>query len=302
MPPGQPFYSYVETAYAQGIISGYNCGGPGEACDSQNRPYFRPANLITRAQASKMIDLARPPATPTPAPTTVCSGTTYQTFSSAGATLVPATDDIGNHCDDCNTTVTLPFPVTIYGTPYTSVNAGSNGLLEFGSDQAGAYFANCLPVQAGPPAFAATLFPYYDDLRTDVLTTTHGIYSATVGVAPDRDFVLRWQTTYFISDTLETNFEVVLHENSSTLSVIYGQNGTAAQSANPASGIQLNMGQYTAYACHTDLPAGLRVDYVPIGCGITPTATGPPSTATATATATPLPTGPPATATATPTP
>ena len=64
-----------------------------------------------------------------------------------------------------------------------------------------------------------------------------------------------------------------MNENSSVLSVIYGAGATVAQGANPASGIQLNLGQYTAYSCHTDLADGLRVDYVPIGCGITPTPT-----------------------------
>ncbi|HMA36694.1 MAG TPA: S-layer homology domain-containing protein, partial [Chloroflexia bacterium] len=38
VPPTHPFYSVVETAAAHQIVSGYACGGPGEVCDSQNRP------------------------------------------------------------------------------------------------------------------------------------------------------------------------------------------------------------------------------------------------------------------------
>jgi hypothetical protein len=30
-----------------GIAAGYPCGGPGEPCDSENRPYFRPGNNIS---------------------------------------------------------------------------------------------------------------------------------------------------------------------------------------------------------------------------------------------------------------
>ncbi len=45
--PGSPFYSYVETAAAHGVVSGYSDGT------------FRPANPITRAQLSKMILLAK---------------------------------------------------------------------------------------------------------------------------------------------------------------------------------------------------------------------------------------------------
>ena len=36
-------------------ISGYECGGPGEPCDSEDRPYFRPNNGVTRGQASKIV-------------------------------------------------------------------------------------------------------------------------------------------------------------------------------------------------------------------------------------------------------
>ena len=45
----------IQTAYAHGAISGYTCGGPGEACDSQNRPYFRQFNDATRGQIAKIV-------------------------------------------------------------------------------------------------------------------------------------------------------------------------------------------------------------------------------------------------------
>ena len=51
-------YNGVETAWSQGIIGGYQCGGSGEPCDAQSRPYFRPGNNVTRAQISKMVDSA----------------------------------------------------------------------------------------------------------------------------------------------------------------------------------------------------------------------------------------------------
>ena len=64
-------------------------------------------------------------ATPTPP---ACVGSTYQFFDSTGATMITATNDIGNHCDDCVTPLNLPFPVTVYGTPRTTANVGSNGM------------------------------------------------------------------------------------------------------------------------------------------------------------------------------
>ena len=66
VPPGHPFAPYVEAAAAQGVISGYACGGPGEGCDPQGRPYFRPFAGITRGQIAKVLGLAAgyPPALP----------------------------------------------------------------------------------------------------------------------------------------------------------------------------------------------------------------------------------------------
>src|SRR5207253_1359432 len=34
--------------------------------------------------------------------------------STATATIVPGTTDTGNHCDDCNTAITLPFAFRLY--------------------------------------------------------------------------------------------------------------------------------------------------------------------------------------------
>lgn len=56
---GSTFYTYVETAYNQGLISGYPCGGPGEPCvPPDNKPYFRPNNPVTRGQIAKIVVLA----------------------------------------------------------------------------------------------------------------------------------------------------------------------------------------------------------------------------------------------------
>jgi len=48
------FFNVIETAAALNIVSGYDCGGPGEPCDPQNRPYFRPYNNVTRGQLAKI--------------------------------------------------------------------------------------------------------------------------------------------------------------------------------------------------------------------------------------------------------
>ncbi len=71
VPYGSVFYQHIETAASHGIIGGYQCGGPGEPCDPQRRPYYRPGNFTTRAQICKIVYLAvtQTPPTPTPSPT-----------------------------------------------------------------------------------------------------------------------------------------------------------------------------------------------------------------------------------------
>jgi S-layer homology domain len=54
VPTTHPFFGVVETAHAQGVISGYDCGAPGEPCPGG---YFRPGVYITRGQMSKLIAL-----------------------------------------------------------------------------------------------------------------------------------------------------------------------------------------------------------------------------------------------------
>ena len=53
--PGSTFYDFIERLASRLVMSGYPCGGPGEPCDPQNRPYFRPANLVSRGQTSKIV-------------------------------------------------------------------------------------------------------------------------------------------------------------------------------------------------------------------------------------------------------
>ena len=50
-----PFYSEIMRLTNRSVMSGYPCGGPGEPCDPQDRPYFRWGNPVTRGQASKIV-------------------------------------------------------------------------------------------------------------------------------------------------------------------------------------------------------------------------------------------------------
>jgi carboxypeptidase T len=50
-----PFYQEIMRLTNRNVMSGYACGGSGEPCDSENRPYFRWGSPVTRGQASKIV-------------------------------------------------------------------------------------------------------------------------------------------------------------------------------------------------------------------------------------------------------
>ena len=79
----------------------------------------------------------------------------------------------------------LPFPVSLYGVPYTDAQIDSNGVLAF--TQASSTFSNsCLP---GDP-YTDAIFAHWDDLRTDNSGAGCAVYpGGTCGIftgLPDR--------------------------------------------------------------------------------------------------------------------
>jgi hypothetical protein len=196
-------------------------------------------------------------------------------------------------------------------------SVGSDGDIHFtGPYNKLFWWPGCVPVDpgSGQDPFLNTLFPNYADLVTDESVGPCpgcGIFTQTVGTAPNRQFVIRWKANYFNSPPgpAQAEFEVLLTEGSNTLSVIYGATGDNGLTA--VSGIQQDLNVFTSFSCNEAvLTPGVRVNYIPTSCGSptpTPTATAtathtPTATPTATATATHTPTATPtATATHTPT-
>ncbi|HYP40964.1 MAG TPA: S-layer homology domain-containing protein [Chloroflexia bacterium] len=89
VPTDSTFYQHVETAFAHNILGGYECGGQGEPCDAQRRPYFRPGNNATRAQISKMVYLAVTEAAPTPTATSTPLPSTTETSTATPGVKKP---------------------------------------------------------------------------------------------------------------------------------------------------------------------------------------------------------------------
>jgi len=237
-----------------------------------------------------------PTATSTPTPTPIpCAGLTI--IQVAGS-IVPGTTDIGNHGDDTVTTVALPFPFTLYGQTFTSINLSSNGNAQFMTTDT-AFTNVCLPW----PQHNYTIFPYWDDLY--LVNSGFGIFTSVSGTAPNRIFNIEWRAQYFPGSG-NANFELRLYEGQTRFDVLYGtvSNGNTSATA----GVQRDDACFNQYFCNgSGGPPTGGWALVPSGTPTpTPTATPaasntptPTSTPTATATATATPT---ATHTPTPTP
>src|SRR5262245_18394416 len=141
------------------------------------------------------------------------SSVNYAIVSSTGA-IAACTTDIGNHCDDCVTSVTLPFPVSLYGSTFSSVNLSSNGNAQFSGSNI-AYINSCLP--AG--ALNNVIFVHWDDLMTSV-NPGDGIFTSVSDLSPGRTFSIDWHTTYY-PGTGSARFKLQLHENSSQFEMVY---------------------------------------------------------------------------------
>ena len=260
--------------------------------------------LVDGSQLNFILGAGCPSPTPTPTPTASpvpCSD--YATSTTTGI-ITPGIDDTGNHCNDCATAITFPFPVTVYGHSFTSANVSSNGALDLSGVTSDPTF-DCLALP--DPRWDRAIFPFQGDLSTDQVSpdctnfaSGCGVFTSVTGTAPNRQFNIEWRVAY--SDTSGTaNFEVVFQENdSSFFDIIYGM--TVDSGSGETSGVQASAaGPATTFSCGTGtLINGLKVRY---SCsGPTPTAT---PTATATATFTPTATAtftPTATPTATRTP
>ncbi len=81
--------------------------------------------------------------------------------------IVPGTIDIGNHCADCGTLVTLPFPFVLYDQTFSAVTVSASGRLSFAcNNEPGYSMIRCLPVSPDSCPYDFTIFPSWHDWYT----------------------------------------------------------------------------------------------------------------------------------------
>ncbi|GII63376.1 hypothetical protein Skr01_34610 [Sphaerisporangium krabiense] len=111
--------------------------------------------------------------------------------------------------DDAALPVTLPFTFPFYGAGYTGGWISTNGFLSFTASSTAASNGT-LPSTAAPNA---ALYPYWDDL---VLDEQSGVYTATLGTAPKRTFVVEWRNARFYSEASQrVTFSALIGEDGS---------------------------------------------------------------------------------------
>ena len=205
-----------------------------------------------------------PPAPGGPAPLNYVSTTQTGQTIPAGGTLVA-----GSQADDAAVAVTLPagWTSTVYGVPVTSLSASTNGPLAVNATAATA-FANA-PLPASPFSTTITMLPYWDDFNmTSPALVNGGIYTNTVGSAPNRQFYVEWRAKHFseATTTISTNFAVLLTEGSDVVKYVYVSTGVGAQlnGASATVGIQKQATgtDFTQFSFNTaSLSAGLQITY-----------------------------------------
>ncbi len=264
--PGLPCNTATATACPNGICASATRTQP---------PTFTPTRPPTGTPTYTASSTRTRTATATPP----CIVLGHYTATVIPATMIPAQQDLGNHCDDCVTGLNFPFPVQFYGVSYGKGVVSSNGNVQF-VPESSSHDATCLP----NPALDTAIMLYQGDLATD--GPGEGIYSATLGTEPNRIFVLEWRAHY-VTRQGTSNEELVFTENSSSIDMVYGAN--ADDGADEVSGLQEGTTNASQWSCHTpDLPAGRQIHWgwIPplIICSPTPTLS-PTRTATATPTA-----------------
>jgi subtilisin family serine protease len=122
--------------------------------------------------------------------------------------FVTATNPLALSGDDAAASVALPFAFSFYGTSYSSAWVTTNGLVSLTG--ASTSWTNVGVPNAGVPNTA--IYPFWDDLYID--SPTAAIYTASLGSAPNRQFVVEWRNVRYFGDAgRRVGFEVILNEN-----------------------------------------------------------------------------------------
>ncbi|MEU9828139.1 S8 family serine peptidase [Micromonospora chersina] len=138
----------------------------------------------------------------------------------AAYTWLAGTTRTGLTGDEDARTIPLPFPVKLYGVPYTSASVTTNGLVNFLQPRLGDYANTALPSAALPNGIVAA---FWDDL---VLDKKSSVLTATTGTPGARRFAIVWNNAALAADpSLRVSFEAVFDEATNAITLQYQRLG-----------------------------------------------------------------------------
>ena len=106
--------------------------------------------------------------------------------------------------EDDSRSITLPFPVTYYGTTYTEITVCSNGWAAFGNQSVVNFHNRTIPSPIGPTAMLA---PFWDDLAAELGTMFY------MHDAENDAFIVEWSRVHNLFSNNELSFEIVIFGN-----------------------------------------------------------------------------------------
>jgi len=137
------------------------------------------------------------------------------TWTEASLGWIDATSGVNTGLvgDEVTQLVNIGFTFKFYEQSWSNVYISTNGLLSFGSSDAGCCGDVPLPSPSSPNNIIA---PYWSDLTVGNPYNSGAIYTLNGGVAPNRYFVVEWLNVTYCCDDGATDyktFEVILFEN-----------------------------------------------------------------------------------------
>jgi uncharacterized repeat protein (TIGR01451 family) len=156
-------------------------------------------------------------------------GPTYDWIEISGT----GTEILPNSDDDWVTNINIGFFFNYYGTDYSQLAIGNNGLL-FSGVGTRQYINDPITQSPNIHGFIA---PYWDDIVT--WGSAVAIYYQTLGTAPNRKFVVEWYNNGHYHDSSEwITFEAILYEGTDNIlfqyqDVTFGSVSGAVSGDNP---------------------------------------------------------------------